>query len=596
MADDEKKVHPSSVTLRTLTEEERSARAMALAEAKKLDVSPKTLTLKPRINTGTVRQSFSHGRSTGVVVERSKSRERDWEERLRAEEHARFDRLAISRRLDAAERLRSASSNDRSAAYEEAARRVEAARTGAAKGLFLADLASLDRLPPMGKLTEVRGLNLANTLISDLSPLKDIPWLRGLNLYKTLVTDISPLRELNKLRFLRLDGTLVSDLSPLAQTITLIQGANAHHGLESSDVLVEDEAVRKLGTFDNPKSTIETIGYLRNQLGLAPLDVEELGSTGWAERISQLRQAPLGARFLKRDDTLIIDPSGDDTDILAAADPLTDQLHDGVRRRARDFSTIAKRVDNQFGWKGLGEAAERFSKAVNRPIADVPAHIGTIYETIVALGSFLDLDARLRTGTYASDADPLDLEVQRAFSDLIRSAAPWVRRFPTARTLDDETGAFLTRKDLYEPAAAVISAAEATEIISEDDAKLLLSIIEAAKRGDYQGQKAGARGIFSSTNLVTAMAVILSLEVGMIGNEAAPKSLIAQKGAQFYLSAETYVMKLFEDAPDDIRQALLAMMDDLRIGSDNGPAKLPEKPRQHFTDRHGRTRELDEPA
>jgi translation initiation factor IF-2 len=41
---------------------------------KKLSVSGKTLTLKPRIEQGTVRQSFSHGRSKQVVVEKVKRR------------------------------------------------------------------------------------------------------------------------------------------------------------------------------------------------------------------------------------------------------------------------------------------------------------------------------------------------------------------------------------------------------------------------------------------------------------------------------------------------------------------------------------------
>ena len=41
---------------------------------KKLSVSGKTLTLKPRSETGTVRQSFSHGRSKQVVVEKVKRR------------------------------------------------------------------------------------------------------------------------------------------------------------------------------------------------------------------------------------------------------------------------------------------------------------------------------------------------------------------------------------------------------------------------------------------------------------------------------------------------------------------------------------------
>ena len=37
---------------------------------KTLSVPTKTLTLKPRVETGTVRQSFSHGRSKQVVVEK----------------------------------------------------------------------------------------------------------------------------------------------------------------------------------------------------------------------------------------------------------------------------------------------------------------------------------------------------------------------------------------------------------------------------------------------------------------------------------------------------------------------------------------------
>src|ERR1700756_5826552 len=37
---------------------------------RKLSVPNKTLTLKPRIETGTVKQSFSHGRTKQVVVEK----------------------------------------------------------------------------------------------------------------------------------------------------------------------------------------------------------------------------------------------------------------------------------------------------------------------------------------------------------------------------------------------------------------------------------------------------------------------------------------------------------------------------------------------
>ena len=41
---------------------------------KTLSVPTKTLTLKPRVETGTVRQSFSHGRTKSVVVETKRKR------------------------------------------------------------------------------------------------------------------------------------------------------------------------------------------------------------------------------------------------------------------------------------------------------------------------------------------------------------------------------------------------------------------------------------------------------------------------------------------------------------------------------------------
>src|ERR1700742_2033951 len=44
---------------------------------KKLSVPSKTLTLKPRVETGTVRQSFPHGRTKQVVVEKRGKRRVD---------------------------------------------------------------------------------------------------------------------------------------------------------------------------------------------------------------------------------------------------------------------------------------------------------------------------------------------------------------------------------------------------------------------------------------------------------------------------------------------------------------------------------------
>src|SRR5881227_482645 len=54
---------------------------------RKLSVPNKTLTLKPRVETGTVKQSFSHGRTKQVVVEK-RGKRRVGGEAPAAETHA----------------------------------------------------------------------------------------------------------------------------------------------------------------------------------------------------------------------------------------------------------------------------------------------------------------------------------------------------------------------------------------------------------------------------------------------------------------------------------------------------------------------------
>ncbi len=326
-----------------------------------------------------------------------------------------------------------------------------------------------------------------------------------------------------------------------------------------------------------PASAIKTINA-----ELAGVGQSSAPAISWASKLASLEQTRLGARFVQKDNKLTIDPQGDETDLAVAREPITLQLHEGIKRRAREFSEIAKRVDNQIGWKGLGAAAVQFRDAVECTTEDVPGRIGLVYDSTISLGSFLDLDTRLRSASGKSNVDPLELEVQRAFVDLIRSAAPWLRRFPTARMLDDEAGAFLTKTEDFEAAARIVEIAETTNVISAQDLKLLGAIVEAARRGGFQGEKAGARTVWSSKNLVTAIALVFSFEAGLINNKAAEQSIVAQNGARLYLKAEAEILKLFESAPEDIKQAVAALIDDLRRFPSKDPANLPQAPKERF--------------
>ena len=68
---------------------------------------------------------------------------------------------------------------------------------------------------PLSRLTNLQELSLSSTRVSDIEPLSRLTNLQDLGLTDTQVSDIEPLRGLTNLQELRLSGTQVSDIEPL---------------------------------------------------------------------------------------------------------------------------------------------------------------------------------------------------------------------------------------------------------------------------------------------------------------------------------------------------------------------------------------------
>ncbi len=58
----------------------------------------------------------------------------------------------------------------------------------------------------------------------------------------------------------------------------------------------------------------------------------------WAKILGNLPEVPLGNKWVESDDRLAIDPGGRDNDDAAAHDPVVCQLHEAVKRKAREFA------------------------------------------------------------------------------------------------------------------------------------------------------------------------------------------------------------------------------------------------------------------
>jgi hypothetical protein len=372
-------------------------------------------------------------------------------------------------------------------------------------------------------------------------------------------------------------------------------------GLAYSSSLIEDSRIRSIGNVGRLQRTRRVLEEVRQAKGLSPLD-EALGGLRpqpldarprWQEIVADAKPSPVGVKFVQQDERLAIDPSGDETDVEATTNAITQQLYEGVKRRAEDFVPIAFRLNNQPGWQGIGDAAKRFAAATTSNLSEIPLNIGNVYDSVVELGSYLELDHRLRISQEASGT-PLEPEVQRALSDLVRSAAPWIRRFPTARALDDEAGAFLARTELYGPAVLVADCAEDTELISSNDATTLRHLVETARRGELQGRKAGTRSAASIRNLaLSAAGIATTFVLSAVSSDFATKSPLVARAGTFLAAAEASLMQLFSDSPADIQHALRAMLDELRKKSDEdnpiAPPRdtpIPGSPRRREDDDH----------
>ena len=254
----------------------------------------------------------------------------------------------------------------------------------------------------------------------------------------------------------------------------------------------------------------------------------------WIKTLANLPEVPLANRWVESGDRLVIDPSGQETDEAAAYDPVVSQLHEAVKRKAHEFATAAANIDERLGWTGFDDAIRRFLAAVDVDTAAIPSRIATVYDATIELASFLDVDSDLRQRP-GSNTGPLDPITRRSFLDLVRTAAPWVRRFPTARALDDEIGAFLLRGELYEPSRAVVESARDTDLISADDRALLKELLSASEREGVPAHKAGVRGVQSTKGFTfAAVALVASMYVSGIKFEFATHSVICKKAGEFF--------------------------------------------------------------
>ena len=266
-----------------------------------------------------------------------------------------------------------------------------------------------------------------------------------------------------------------------------------------------------------------------------------------------------GPVVIERDDRLDLDLSGDAADIAATKNAITRQLHVPNRQKALDLVEMLVRAGNHLdpSWDRFVVAAKDLSAALDRPIEDIPAHLGTVWEASVRVASFLLRDKRLREAG-STDPAPLPDDIHDLFDDTVGSVAPWVRRFPGARELDDDRGAFLTKPELFARSVRVIQHAIASDLLTPATAQTLQNTIETAGQADpVQAAKAGTFSMKAARGLLTRGASYAAgFLAGAVSSGYATESPLIQRIGRFLAGVETDGIALVADLPRDIQHGI----------------------------------------
>lgn len=248
-----------------------------------------------------------------------------------------------------------------------------------------------------------------------------------------------------------------------------------------------------------------------------------------------------------------------------------------IQGLSTELAKAAARLTNTLVWASLSETAANFYTTVEGDPLAMPSKLGAAYPLLLRLGQYLETDIRVQRDPAILDG-PLAPDIHGLLANLVRIAAPWLRGFPTVASWDDAAGKALVRADLFQSARDFTRIAHSNEMISAKDAANIDILVDAASdAGDLQGRKAGARAVSGAKNLMLAAAHAAAAPPSddTAASEGTPRSLLVQRAKATMLAAEAQVEAFAATMPSDLRQALLALIEDQASPEGRGSSAVP---------------------
>jgi len=271
-----------------------------------------------------------------------------------------------------------------------------------------------------------------------------------------------------------------------------------------------------------------------------------------AERVDQ---SPHGAGISRGADGALdfASPSAP-ADQATTAVPFFEHRLAEIRRNAEALDALATPMAEQPGWHGLAHAARLTRNLLNQPAGDVARDIAQLWILSTCLAAHIERseDARGGHGSLSAPLDPILLQALREF---VFVAGPWVRRFPSGRTLDDLAREQENPPDQVDSAIEFFRRVREAELVRDNDARAIWIALDAGRSLSVPAAKARSWAIGTIANIAVAM--VKELATIPDGGESE-----AEKSGNAPAETAQRIERVIRDSESELLMLLAARSDD----------------------------------
>lgn len=297
----------------------------------------------------------------------------------------------------------------------------------------------------------------------------------------------------------------------------------------------------------------------------------------WEETAEAERQRLDGPVWVVEDGYLDIDRKGQETDMAAARDNDTSYWHDIAADKATAFAARVRATGTQLhpDFQILNGLTERFATAICQNLTRVAEDVRSVWEIYNDLASELE---RHRLRSAGSSNAVLPAEVALDLGNAVAAAMQFMRRFPTARDLDEPDIAAVTGTQGAE-VKKLIDLARDKGLVPSSAAATVMGKLEGWDASGLAGTQGAAYAVAGARNLLVEMCGLLAAErLGRPGSRAPDRAGL--------LPRVKAVLRLVDDGAGSIvaglshgeRHAIAAAIAAAGEGSDSDVNRPPPDP------------------